>query len=142
MRVADDIHEHVLDLTLALVNTHHSGGAHERARLYQELHDYCELVASDGRDHPFLWESLADFTDDDRAAIGFYSRALKLAMEAGALDHQASIRFALAQRHLEIGENAIAYGYAGQANDVAIHTGDLDLRREISQFLLDHSTDG
>jgi hypothetical protein len=91
-----------------------------------------------GREHPFLWETLADFTTDDRVAIGFYQRALALAEQMGALEYQASIRLELALRHLELDEHAIACAYALAADEQARELDDLDLRRSISQFLLDH----
>ena len=33
---------------------------------YNALKDYCEAQSLDGYDHPFLWESIADFTIDDQ----------------------------------------------------------------------------
>ena len=137
MRVPSDIHERVLDLTTGI--SWGSDDTRTRGHLYAELRDYCESVAAAGRDHPFLWETLADFTVDDRISIEIYLRALPLATAAGATEYAASICFALAERHSNIGEASVAYDYAVQANELAIRTDDLDLRREISQFLLNHS---
>ena len=139
MRVPTDIHERVLDLTSDIVNSWHFDDTRARWKLYEELRDYCESIAAAGRDHPFLWETLADFTTDDRAAIGIYLRALPLATAAGATAYEASIYLALAERHSTLGEISVAYDYAIQANELASHTDDLDLRRSVSQFLLDHS---
>jgi len=139
VRVPSDIHERVLDLTADMVNTWDSDDTRTRWSLYGELRDYCESVAAAGRDHPFLWESLADFTTDDRISINIYLRALALATAAGATEYEASLCLALAERHSNLGEASVAYDYAIQANELAIRTDDLDLRRDISQFLLDHS---
>jgi hypothetical protein len=139
MRVPTGIHERVLGLTTAMLNAWSPDDAEARLRLYAELRDYCESTAAAGRDHPFLWETLADFTDDDRTAIDFYLRALPLATAAGATEYEASICLALAERHSNIGEASLAYDYARQANELAVRTDDMDLRREISQFLQDHS---
>ena len=120
MRVPDDIHERVLGLTTDILNTWEPDYKRARWRIYGELRDYCESLANTGRDHPFLWETLADFT-------------------SGASEYEASILFALAERHSNLGEVSVAYDYAFQANERAMRTDDLDLRRDISQFLLDHS---
>jgi len=103
---------------------------------YNALKDYCEAQSLGGYDHPFLWESLADFTIDDRAAIPLYLRALDLAIGDEARDYRVSIRFALAERHKNIGEMELARQYAIEADDEAKQIDDLDLRRRISRFLL------
>jgi len=136
MKVPTDIHERVLNLTTDMVN---STDTRSNWTLYTELRDYCDSVAAAGRDHPFLWETLADFTADDRTSINIYLRALALATAVGATEYEASICLALAERHSNLGEASAAYNYAVQANELAVRTDDLDLRRDISQFLLDHS---
>jgi len=136
MRVPTDVHERVLGLTIDMVN---SDDTRANWSLYGELRDYCDSVAAAGRDHPFLWETLADFTTDDRTSINIYLRALTLATAVSATEYEASICLALAERHSNLGEVSLAYDYATQANELAMQTDDLDLRRDISQFLLDHS---
>lgn len=103
---------------------------------YNALRDYCETQSLAGYDHPFLWESLADFTIDDSAAIPLYLRALSKALGDEARAYRVSIRFALAERHRNRGEMALAREYAIAADDEARETDDLELRRRISKFLL------
>jgi hypothetical protein len=104
---------------------------------YNALSDYCEEQSAAGYDHPFLWESLADFTIDDRAAIPLYLRALRATTnDEEARPYCASIKFALAERHKNLGMNDRAREYAIAADDEAKHLEDLDLRRRISRFLL------
>jgi hypothetical protein len=138
MKLPDDMHGTVLDLAAALVHASEHADTRAKWRLYGELRDYCEAEAAAGRDHPFLWETLADFTTDDRVAIGFYRCALALAEQMEASEYEASIRLELAHRHLELDEHAIACAYALAADEQARELDDLDLRRAISQFLLDH----
>ena len=138
MKLPDDMHGTVLDLAAALVHASERADTRAKWRLYGELRDYCEAEAAAGREHPFLWETLADFTTGDRVAIGFYRRALAVAEQMGASEYQASIRLELAQRHLELDEHAIACANALAADEQARELDDLDLRRAISQFLLDH----
>lgn len=139
MRVPDDIHDHVLGLAVELVDASANGATREHWRHYEQLRHYCEAQAESGRDHPFLWETLADFTTDDRIAIELYVRALGLARLHEAHGYEASIHIALAQRHADRGSTAIAMDHAWQADELARQLDDLELRRSISQFLLDHS---
>ena len=103
---------------------------------YNALKDYCEAQSLNGYDHPFLWESLADFTIDDSAAIPLYQRALNKATGDEARAYRVSIRFALAERYKNKGERALAREYAIAADDEAKEIDDLELRRRISRFLL------
>ena len=139
MEIPDDVHERILGITAEIVNASDSGNTRVSWGLYGELREYCDSVAAAGKDHPFLWETLADFTTDDRSSIDIYQRALALAHDLDATEYQASICLALAERHFNLGELSVAYDHAARANDLASRTDDLDLRRGISQFLLDHS---
>lgn len=139
MKIPPHIHERVVELTNAIINADQAGDEEGSQSLYQQLHDYCHAMARDGHDHPFLWETLADFTDDDRDAIGLYLRALPLVTVADAADYAASIYLALAERHSNLEEFDQARSYALQAEASAQATDDLPLRAIISQFLQDHA---
>jgi hypothetical protein len=103
---------------------------------YNALRDYCDALARDGYDHPFLWETLADFTPDDGAAIPLYLKALQLSVGDAARHYRVSIRFALAARYKNRGHGDAARKYALAAYDEAKEIDDMDLRRSISRFLL------
>jgi hypothetical protein len=103
---------------------------------YNALRDYCEAQSLAGYNHPFLWESLGDFTTSDDAAIPLYLRALEVATKDDAREYRVSIRFALAERYRAIGKEDLALEYAIAADDEARGLGDLELRRNISRFLL------
>jgi len=142
MKIPPDIHERVADLAAEIVNAGQSGDRRTSWSLYEELRSYCEAVAAAGRDHPFLWETLADFTGDDQAAIALYQRALPLAVAAGANEYTASIHLALAERYSNLDATEAAHEHALQADAFARTSDDLPLRKAISQFLLDHSQRG
>jgi len=139
MKIPEDIHARVVELTNAIADAGEAGDDATSGALLGALNDYCESIAAAGRDHPFLWETLADFTGDDRTAIALYLRALPLATAAGADDYAASICLALAERCSNLDEIDAARDYAVQADQFARSTDDLPLRRLISQFLLDHA---
>lgn len=135
----EDMHAHVLTLVTQLVETTEVGDRRAHWRLYGELRSYCESESASGREHPFLWETLADFTTESRVAIEFYARALAQAERLGATEYEASIRFALAEQHLKLGSTELAYRYALAANEQSKQLDDPDLRRDISQFLLEQA---
>jgi hypothetical protein len=142
MDIPDDIYYRVLDLATELVNAFEAADMRESWELHNELREIVESEAAAGRPHPFLYETLADFTDDDRIAMGLYRTALELANEARADAYRASIQLAMAERYKNMGESELAYEYASQANAAAKGLDDLDLRKRISEFLLDESKNG
>ncbi|MCC7635541.1 hypothetical protein [Stenotrophomonas rhizophila] len=141
MDIPEDIHQHVLGIARAIAEASSAGDTRAQWQLHGQLREFCHAMADAGRDHPFLWETLADFTRDDRVAIGLYQRALLQVRQLGSAEAEASICMELAQRHLVLAEPAIAYAFALRADDAARLTDDLPLRQRVSQFLLDHSLD-
>ena len=79
---------------------------------------------------------MGDFTTSDSAAVPLYLRALEAATEEDAREYRVSIRFALAERYRAIGKEDLALEYAIAADDEARELSDLELRRNISKFLL------
>jgi hypothetical protein len=139
MKIPHDLYERVFDLATKLTDARETGDAKEFWERYNELRKFCEAQEAAGATHPFLWETLADYTDDDSAAIALYSKALKAAQNASAAEYLGSIQFALAERHKAMGNGDIAYRYALAANETAKHIDDLELRRTISEFLLNEA---
>lgn len=138
MKIPDDIYERVFGFATDLMNASEAGDTKTYWQLYNEFEAYCE--AETARDHPFLWETLADFTTDDQASLALYIKALASAQRLGTTEYEASILFALAERHNDIGNKALAYRYAQEANEKAKALNDLALRRSISEFLLRESS--
>lgn len=104
---------------------------------YNALRNYCDLQSRDGYDHPFLWETLADFTTDDSVSIPLYLKALSKASGDDAREYRVSIRFALAERYKNKGDIALAREYVIAADDEARYIDNLELRRSIGKFLLE-----
>jgi hypothetical protein len=133
MELKVDVWERVMEFASLLASEEHTEKywAH-----YNSLKDFCETQSVGGYDHPFLWESLGDFTTDDSAAIPLYLRALNAATDDDAREYRVSIQFALAERYRRKGQEDLARQYAIAADDEARELNDLELRREISKFLL------
>src|SRR5688500_6706650 len=64
LKIPQDIYDSVFDLATRLVASRESGDTKAFWTDYNELRQYCEAQQAAGRSHPFLWETLADFTDD------------------------------------------------------------------------------
>jgi len=139
MEIPQDVYEHVLGVAVEMANASTHGDTRSQWRLHDELRQYCDAMAVEGRDHPFLWETLGDFTSDSGVAIGYYERALTQARQLGVIEGEASICLELARRHIDQGETGRGYEFALLANEAGRQTDDLDLRREISQFLLENT---
>ncbi len=139
MKIPDEMHDRVFGFATSLTNASEARDTKAYWRIYGELLEYCETEARSGRDHPFLWETVADFTADDQAATGIYMKALEKARRVEARDYEASILFALAERYRDMGDSTLAHSYASEANEKAKVLKDLELRRSISEFLLNES---
>ena len=71
---------------------------------YETLKQLCDDQVGTRNEHPVLWESLADFTEDNSTAIALYQRAYDSAKALKETEYKASIQFSLAQRLLEQGK--------------------------------------
>jgi hypothetical protein len=140
MKIPDDIYFRVLDLATSLVNSSESLDQRTYWTLYNELRELCETEAAAGRPHPFLFETLADFTDDDRIAVELYRKGLEHAAQPDTAAYRASLQFAIAERYKSLGDRSLAYEWALRADEVARNLDDLDLRKQISEFLLTENT--
>ena len=130
----------VKDLACSIVNASSEGNTKDYWNSYQELNDLCSDNENGGLNHPFQWETLADFTTDDAASISLYEKAFALAEDMQLNDYMSSIKFALAERYLELGLESLVYSSARQANEHAAKIDDLELRKEISEFLLNEQS--
>ena len=102
---------------------------------YDELETLC--IEHDGtkKDHPVLWETLADFTEDFEDALEIYEKALSLANDLKTFDYQASIQFSMAQLLSELNKSDSAKSRAQQAMELATKIDDNELVQEIQEWL-------
>ncbi len=103
---------------------------------YEELRKVCECNSGSKNDHPFQWETLADFTLNNAEALKIYTTALQLAEALQLTEYSLSIQLAMAERYLQLNEQDHAFTFADAANESAKNTTDLELRKQISEFLL------
>lgn len=128
----DEVHEIALDI----VNASSYSDKKTQWGAYQRLSRLCEENEWLEGNHPFQWETLADFTTDRYLALGIYSKALNYALSEELPEYVGSICLAMAECQKELGNIAEASQMATKANEAAALTKDLELRRNISEFLL------
>jgi len=119
-----------------LVNASSEGDTARYWTHYHALEELCLSNEKNEYNHPFQWETLADFTTDSNASLPLYEKAFTLAEKLQLNEYMASIKLASAERYRDLGTHKLAYSTAKSANDYAIKTNDLVLRKEISSFLL------
>lgn len=102
--------------------------------LYDELESRCQQVKGSSKDHPVLWETLGDFSEEFDQAIAAYEQAFKLASELKDNEYKGSIQYALAQRYLEEGQQQLAEDALAKAEKFAGFTEDTELQEEITQL--------
>ena len=107
--------------------------------LYDQLKQLCLEHQGSKKDHPVLWETLGDFSEENDDAIDAYNQAYELAEQMKDNEYKASIQYALAQRYLEEDRKAEAGEALAKAAKFASFTGDAELQEEI-QLLAESSS--
>lgn len=136
-----DIYNEVHRIVCDLVNASAIDDTKTYWKLYHVLEVICESNDSTERDHPFQWETLADFTTDGNTSLTIYGKAFDLAKALNLNEYMASIQLALAERYVELGMHEKAYSFANTANEYAVKTKDFDLRKSVREFLLSDNND-
>lgn len=131
-----DIYDKVKELAFELVNASWREDTPAYWDYYQQLEKVCIENRTGKNEHPFQWETLGDFTNDSIQALKIYENARKIAHRQNLREYSASISLAMAEQYLKLGDKEMAFNTANQANNFAKTLDDLELRKEISEFLL------
>lgn len=134
--MAPFIYQEVYDIALKLIEASERNNLPAQWDAYNELEALCHDHQNTTYDHPFQWETLADFTDDPYRALDIYQKALELADKQQKVNYVASAQLAMAENYFELELFEKANNLALKANDNAKDLSNLVLRREISEFLL------
>lgn len=102
--------------------------------LYAELEALCAEARDADTLHPYLLESLGDFTLDDQDAIDVYEQALELAESLELPECRASIQLAIADRYLELDDRDAARSYADEAERSLAISSNPGLKEELEEF--------
>lgn len=102
---------------------------------YEQLKQLCLAHKNKKSDHPVLWETLADFSEENAEAIEYYRAAYELADTLKENEYKASIMFALAQRLIEEKREGEARECLAKAEKFAGFTEDEELKQEVKALL-------
>lgn len=130
------LYDQVHHLSLAIVNASLENDTRYEWECYQQLKQLCEQYENMVDDHPLQWEALADFTTNHLQALILYRKALNIAEKLELTDYCVSIYFSMAQMYKNIGDVSSSFECANKADHLAKNISDLELKKEISQFLL------
>ena len=101
---------------------------------HNQLRAICETHENTILDHPFQWETLADFTHDDKERLSAYKKAIKLAQHQNQFEYIASIGKELSEIYLGKNNNTQALVYYKLSKDALAHIDDPDLTRELEEI--------
>lgn len=132
----NELYDQVHQLSLDIVNASLESDTRLEWEYYQQLKQLCEKHENTNHNHPLQWEALADFTVDHTQALALYEKALNIAERLNLTDYSVSIYLSLAQVHEHNGAIPIALEYATKAESLAKNITDIELKREVSDFLL------
>jgi hypothetical protein len=129
-----DIYDRVADLACEITNATLAEDDALASSLYETLRCYHEELNRSGRSHPFVTETLADFTENSKEAVSLYELALQ---QSAAFPGEPlhTKRVDLGKKLLEFGrfEQAEAYLLDGRAG--AVKNNDADYSAEADKFL-------
>jgi hypothetical protein len=133
-KIPADIYERVHEAMVAIVNASQAGDDVLWASHYEQLREFCEQQAAVGRGSCFMWEALADVTDDSTDRLAYYERSLALARHNSEPTH--TVLLAIGQHHAEAGDWLRAEPLLIAARQQAIVSGDADTESEAASLLL------
>lgn len=126
-------HEKILKFSLNIVNAKNNA---EEQEAYNQIDELCQHHKGTELDHPFQWETLADFTlNNTDEALTIYSYALKVAQCKKLTKYIASINLAIAELHYQLEDLNNASFYAHEAYKAAKLSSDLELKQHINDLI-------
>lgn len=133
-QIPPEMYEKVHGYALAITNAVLADDASLADSLYQQLLAYHEEMEKAGSSHPFLVETLADYTDNDREALRFYQQVLAMLRERRKVEPIQTILVAMAERWLELGNDEQADACLRDASTEALSRGDSETLKEIDEL--------
>lgn len=110
-------HEQILELALTMTNE-------PSKKVYWEAHNklrvICETHKNSTLDHPFQWETLADFTIDSGEQLISYLMALELAQKYELLEYTVSVATEISEIYLSQSDIDCALTYSKIVEDATL----------------------
>lgn len=133
--IPPEMHERVLDLAAQMTNAALADDDPLCQSLYQGLLEYYYEQTAAGQGHPFLTETVADYTDDPAEALCLYRQALVQSQKMGATEPTQTILLGVATRLIELGQREQAEAYLREGQKEAIRRNDEFAMEEAKRLL-------
>ena len=137
--IPPDIYEHVGELAADITNATLSGDDALAASLYQQLQLYSDEQLAVGRSHPFIIETVADYTDDPAEALRYYEQALAMSRGMTSDEPTHTILIGIGQQLIDLGRREQAEVRIREGRAEALRRGDTDWIENADELL---QTDG
>lgn len=124
--IPPDIYEHVGDFAADITNAALAGDDALAASLYQRLQLYSDGQLAAGRSHPFIIETLADYTADPAQAIRYYEQALAMSRHMTTDEPTHTILIGIGEQLIELGRREQAEAFIRDGRAEALRRGDSD----------------
>lgn len=121
--IPPDMYDRVRDLALAITNASEAGDERCQSAQCQALRGYFEEQTALGRGHPFLTETLADYTEDAEEAVRLYELALAQSRTWPEEPTHTKL-ISLAERLAELGRRQAAAAKLRQGRAEAVQRAD------------------
>ncbi|MEJ0088734.1 MAG: hypothetical protein WDM80_03130 [Limisphaerales bacterium] len=125
--IPPDVYELVGDLAAGMTNATLADDHALAASLYQRLVHYHEEQLAAGRSHPFIIETLADYTDDPAQAIRYYEQALAMSRQMTSDEPTHTILIALGEQLIAMGRRAQGEAFIRDGHAEALRRDESDL---------------
>ena len=133
-----DIYERVHEAMLAIVNASQAGDDVLCAAHFEQFREFCEQQTAAGRGSGFMWEALADVTDDEAERQSYYE--LSLAWARRNSEPTQTVLLELGEIYAEAGDWQRAEPLLIESREQAIALGDSDTEGEAASLLLQAQT--
>ena len=124
--IPPDIYERVGELAADMTNATLADDHALAESLYQRLHRYYEEQLEAGRSHPFIIETLADYTDDPAQALCYYEQALAMSRHMASDEPTHTILIGIGQQLIELGRREQAEAFIRDGRAESLRRGDTD----------------
>jgi hypothetical protein len=133
--IPPDIYEHLIELAAEITNATLADDDALAESLYQRLHLYHEEQLAVGRGHPFIIETLADYTDEPAQAIRYYEQALAMSERMTSDEPTHTIRIGIGERLIKLGLREQAEAFIRDGRAEAVRRGDAECAKDADELL-------
>lgn len=124
--IPPDVYEYVGDLAAGITNAGLVDDPALAELLYLQLQAYHEEQLAAGCSHPFIIETLADYTHDPAQAIGYYQQALTMSREMTSDEPTHTILIGIGERLIGMRQREQAEAFLRDGRAEAVRRGDTD----------------